>query len=50
MKAAVVILALTGLAACDTGASATKPLQKQEPAATGVTVSGYGRVGVSGTF
>ncbi|WP_323783412.1 hypothetical protein [Leisingera sp.] len=50
MKAAVVVLALLGLAACDTGGQAANPPQKQEPAATGVKVSGYGRVGVSSTF
>ncbi|AHC99861.1 hypothetical protein [Leisingera methylohalidivorans] len=50
MKAAVVFLALIGLAACDTGARASKPPQNHEPAATGVSVSGYGRAGVSHTF
>ncbi|WP_193748068.1 hypothetical protein [Leisingera sp. ANG-DT] len=50
MKAAIALLALLGLAACDTGAPASSPPQKQEPAATGVKVSGYGRVGVSTSF
>ncbi|UWQ80228.1 hypothetical protein K3725_04225 [Leisingera sp. S132] len=50
MKTAVVVLALLGLAACDTGAPAASPPQKPEPAATGVKVSGFGRVGVSASF
>ncbi|WP_169730771.1 hypothetical protein [Leisingera aquimarina] len=50
MKAAVVFLALFGLAACDAAAPAANPPQKHEPAETGVSVSGYGRVGVSHTF
>ncbi|MGR3760462.1 hypothetical protein ACUXV3_10085 [Roseobacteraceae bacterium NS-SX3] len=50
MKAAVAVLALIGLAACETGAPAADPPQKHEPAATGITVSGYGRVGVSHSF
>ncbi|MBY6056243.1 hypothetical protein KUV26_10495 [Leisingera daeponensis] len=50
MKAALVVVALLGLAACDTGAPASNPPQPSEPAATGVKISGYGRVGVSGSF
>ncbi len=50
MKAAIALLAFLSLAACETGAPASSPPQKPEPAATGVKVSGYGRVGVSTTF
>ncbi|UWQ50503.1 hypothetical protein K3720_03580 [Leisingera caerulea] len=50
MKALGVVLALIGVAACDTGAPAAKAPQQQPPAETGVKISGYGRVGVSGTF
>ncbi|MEW2913057.1 hypothetical protein [Leisingera sp. JC11] len=50
MKAALVVLAVLGLAACETGAPAANPPQKHEPAATGVKISGHGRVGVSTTF
>ncbi|WP_193747991.1 hypothetical protein [Leisingera sp. ANG-S5] len=50
MKAAIALLALLGLAACDTGAPASSQPQKSEPAATGVKVSGYGRAGVSTSF
>ena len=50
MKAFVAVLALTGLAACDTGAPAAKAPQKHPPAETGVKISGSARVGVSHTF
>ncbi|MFY0308944.1 hypothetical protein ACFMBG_03465 [Leisingera sp. D0M16] len=50
MKTVVIVLALFGLAACDTGAPVSSQPQKQEPAATGIKVSGYGRAGVSHSF
>ncbi|MBY6067551.1 hypothetical protein KUW17_12415 [Leisingera aquaemixtae] len=50
MKTTFAVLALIGLAACETGAPAANPPQKHEPAATGIKVSGYARAGVSGTF
>ncbi|WP_424980419.1 hypothetical protein [Leisingera sp. S232] len=50
MRVLSVVLALLGLAACDTGAPVAKAPQKPEAATTGVKVSGYGRVGVSTSF
>ena len=50
MKFAAVLLSLLALAACEALGPAANPPQKHAPAETGVSVSGYARVGVSHTF
>ncbi|WP_193748217.1 hypothetical protein [Leisingera sp. ANG-M1] len=52
MRFAAVLLPLPllVLAACETPGPAAEPPQKHAPAETGVSVSGYARVGVSHRF
>jgi|GEM_PF-2949242 len=54
MKSALLALALaatTMMTACDTGASGDRAAASQKPAPTsGVSVSGYARIGVSHSF
>jgi hypothetical protein len=44
-----ILLALVALAACEP-TSSQRPAPQKEPSSTGVSVSGYARVGVSNDF
>ena len=46
----LIILSLLGLAACDLPQSYATPPQEEAPQESGISVSGYARVGVSHSF